>query len=103
MASGILGQSAPAATTNTTVYTVPVDRTSTFTITICNRDVVAATVRLAIAATGTPAVAEYLLYDSVLPASGSIEKSGVVAGVGENVVVYASSALTSVSVYGFEE
>jgi hypothetical protein len=48
-------------------------------------------------------VAEYLLYDSVLPASGSIEKSGVVAGVGENVVVYASSALTSVSVYGFEE
>jgi hypothetical protein len=103
MASGILGQAAPAATTNTTVYTVPVDKTATFTVTFCNRDVTAATVRLAIAATGTPANSEYLLYDFSLPANGTIEKAGIVANVGENVVVYASSATTSVTVYGFEE
>jgi len=103
MASGILGQSAPSAATNTTVYTVPASKVATFTVSFCNRDVTPATVRLAVAATGTPANSEYLLYDFILPANGAIEKAGVVANAAENVVVYASSANTSVTVYGFEE
>lgn len=103
MASGILGQAALSATTNTTVYTVPVDKTSTFTVTLCNRDATASTVRLAVCASGTPTDAEYLLYDFAIPANGTIEKSGIVADVGKNLVAYASNAFTSVSAYGFEE
>ena len=103
MASGTLGQSAPSATTNTTVYTVPSGKVATFNVNIVNRGASAATVRLAVAATGTPGNAEYLEYDASIPANGVLERTGIVATAAKNVVVYASSANTSVNVYGYEE
>lgn len=103
MASGILGQSAPAATTNTTVYTVPAAKLATFNVNIVNRGTSAATVRLAIASTATPANSEWLEYDANIAASAVLERTGLVAQAAENVVVYASSANLSVSVYGYEE
>lgn len=103
MATGILGQSSPAATTNTTVYTVPAATTATFNVSIVNTASTTTTVRLAIAATGTPAASEYLEYDTILPPNGVLERSGMVAGATENVVVYASATGLSVSVYGYEE
>lgn len=103
MANGILGQSAPSATTNTTVYTVPSATTATFCVSICNRGSTTMTVRLAIAATGTPGNSEWLEYDSIIPANGVLERTGLVAQAAENVVVYLSTANGSVSVYGFEE
>jgi hypothetical protein len=103
MATGILGQSSPAATTNTTVYTVPAATTATFNVSIVNTSISTATVRLAIAATGTPTTAEYLEYDTILPPNGVLERTGIVAQATENVVVYASATGLSVSVYGYEE
>lgn len=103
MATGILGQSAPTATTNTTVYTVPASTTSTFTVSICNTGSAAITARLAIAATGTPGASEWLEYDASIPASGVLERTGIVAQATENVVAYVSAATAAVSVYGFEE
>lgn len=103
MANGILGQSAPSATTNTTVYTVPAGTTSTFTASICNRGTSAITARLAVAATGTPGNSEWLEYDASIPASGVLERSGIVAQATKQVVAYVSAATASVSVYGFEE
>lgn len=103
MATGILGQSAPAATTNTTIYTVPASTTSTFTVSICNTGSAAITARLAIAATGTPGASEWLEYDASIPASGVLERTGIVAQATENVVAYVSAATAAVSVYGFEE
>ena len=103
MASGTLGQSAPSATTNTTVYTVPAGKVATFTVSILNRGTASATVRLAIAATGTPGNAEYLEYDASIPANGVLERTGIVATAAKNVVVYASTANTSVNVHGYEE
>lgn len=103
MATGILGQSAPAATTNTTVYTVPASTTSTFTVSICNTGSAAITARLAIAATGTPGASEWLEYNASIPASGVLERTGIVAQATENVVAYVSAATAAVSVYGFEE
>lgn len=103
MASGILGQSAPSAATNTTVYTVPSAKTATFNISVCNRGLTLANIRVAISATGTPGNAEWIEYDTEVPANSVFERTGLVAQTTKNVVIYADSASLSVSVYGYEE
>lgn len=102
MASGILGQSAPSAATNTTVYTVPAATVATFNISICNTSSSSISVRVAIAASGTPATAEYIEYGAVVPPNGVLERGGIVANASENVVVYASTAGLAVTIYGYE-
>jgi hypothetical protein len=102
MASGILGQSNPTATTNTTVYTVPAATTATFTVNICNRGSSAITARLAVAATATPGNGEWLEYDASIPANGVLERTGIVAEATKQVVAYVSAATASVNVYGYE-
>lgn len=103
MASGTLGQSAPSATTNTTVYTVPSGKVATFNVNVVNRGASTATVRLAISATGTPGNSEWIEYGATIPANGVLERTALVASAGKNVVAYASTADTSVNVYGYEE
>jgi hypothetical protein len=102
MASGILGQSAPSATTNTTVYTVPSSTTATFNVNVVNTGTSVATIRLAISATGTPSTSEWVEYNSEVVAGGVLERSGFVAQATKNVVVYTDTATVSVSVYGYE-
>ena len=65
MASGILGQSAPSATTDTTVYTVPASTLAVLSVSVTNRGAAAATVRIALSASGTPT--SCLLYTSPSP------------------------------------
>lgn len=104
MASGILGQSAPSAATNTTVYTVPSGKVATFSVSIVNRNGTTASVRIAISATGTPSASEYIEYGAgVLGSGGVLERTGLIAQATKNVVVYSDVANTSVTVYGFEE
>lgn len=103
MATGILGQASPAALNNTTVYTVPAATTAVATISIANTTASPIAVRLAVAASGTPSASEYLEYDTVIAANGVLERSGIVMNATKAVVVYASSAGLSVSVYGYEE
>jgi hypothetical protein len=103
MASGILGQSNPAASTNTTVYTVPASVTASFTISVVNTGGIPVTVTVAISATGTPGAAEYIEYQTQLPPNGVLERSGIVAQASKNIVVNCSTANCSVSVYGFEQ
>ena len=102
MPTGILGQSAPAANTNTTVYTVPASVAATFNISIVNIGTGSASVTVAISATSTPAVSEYIEWQSPIPPGGVLERGGLVAQTGRNVVVNCSTASCSVSVYGFE-
>lgn len=103
MASGILGQANPAAATNTTVYTVPSAKTSTMVVSICNTSASPINVRLAMSATGTPSASEWLEYEATVPQFGVLERGGLVAQATKNIVVYASTAAASVSVFGFEE
>lgn len=103
MAGKLLGQAAPAATTLTTVYTVPVATAAVFNVSITNTTGSPIAVRLAIAATATPTLGEYIEYDAVLAGNGVLERGGLVANAAENVVVYASFVGLSVSVYGYEE
>ena len=103
MPSGILGQSAPAAVTNTTVYTVPAGKLASFSVNILNRSALAVSVRLAIASTATPTLAEWFEFGAAVPANGVLERTGLVAQAAEQVVVFVSSADVSVNVYGYEE
>lgn len=103
MATGILGQAAPSAATNTTVYTVPAATTAVTTVSISNTTGYPTTFNLAVAGTGTPTSSEYLEYQTVLPEFGVFERSGIVANAGEQFVVYVVNAGASVSVYGYEE
>ncbi len=104
MASGILGQTALAATTNTTVYTVPASTHAVVNINVLNRSSsTAATVRLALSATGTPGNAEWIEYDVSLPKSAVLERTAVSLDAGKNIVAYTSGTDVSVSVYGIEQ
>lgn len=102
MATGILGTADLAATTNTTVYTVPSDTFSIVTISVCNRSSSNRDVRVALAAADTPVNAEYVEYDTELVGNGTLERGGVVIDATKKVVVYANSTDVSVVVYGIE-
>tara|TARA_X000001036_G_scaffold399704_1_gene403558 strand:- start:348 stop:668 length:321 start_codon:yes stop_codon:yes gene_type:complete len=104
MASGILGQNALAATTNTTVYTVPASTHAVVNVSVVNRNSsAAATVRLALSATGSPSNAEYIEYDVSVPKNGVLERTAISLNASKNIVAYTSGSDVSVSVYGIEQ
>jgi hypothetical protein len=104
MASGILGQAAPSASTNTSVYTVPASTLSVVNINVLNRSTSnPVDVRIALATGNTPANSEYIEYDVTVPAKGVVERTGIALNAGKIVVVYCSTGDTSVSVYGLEQ
>lgn len=103
MATGVLGQASPAATTNTVVYTVPAATVAVVTISVANTTASPVVVRVAVASSGTPTASEFIEYDTVIAANGVLERSGVVMNATEAVVVFANAAGLSVSVYGYEE
>ena len=104
MASGILGQSAPTASTDTSVYTVPASTLSVVNINVLNRSGSnPVNVRIALAAGGTPSSSEYIEYDVTVPAKGVVERTGIALNAGKQVIVYVSTGDASVSVYGLEQ
>tara|TARA_B100000965_G_C19087827_1_gene539226 strand:- start:229 stop:549 length:321 start_codon:yes stop_codon:yes gene_type:complete len=104
MASGILGQSALSATTNTTVYTVPASTHAVVNISVVNRSGSAASaVRLALSTTGSPGNAEWIEYDVSVPKNGVLERTAISLNAGKNIVAYSAGADVSVSVYGIEQ
>ena len=101
----VLGQSAPSAITATTLYTVP-SATDTIisTITVCNRDTVAGTYRIAVRPAGaTLANQHYVAYDISLPANTTDTLTlGLTLDATDVVTVYASTANFSFNAYGSE-
>jgi hypothetical protein len=102
MANGILGTSEVPATTLTTVYTVPADTFSVVTLNVVNRSTAPRTVRVALSASATPDLAEYIEYDVEILANGVLERTGLVLDATKNIVVYADSLGCSAVVFGLE-
>ena len=103
MATGRLGAADLAATTNTTIYTVPASKVGSCSVSLCNRNSAAVTVRLALASTGTPGNAEWIEYDTIVPANGVLERTGIVLAAAQRIVAYASAAGVSALAWGYEE
>ena len=100
MTTGLLGSADLAATTLTTICTLPAGSQS-FTVNVCNRNITNVLIRIAPLSTlATPTAAEYFVYDSSLQANGVMQLSGLTSGSAKLVVVYSDTANVSVNVYG---
>ena len=62
-----------------------------------------ADVRIALAASGTPNNEEYIEYDVSVPPKGVLERTGMALQASKSVIVYTSTADTSVTVTGLEQ
>jgi hypothetical protein len=101
----VLAQSNPAATTATTLYTVPSGTSAVLsTITICNQAASAATYRVAVRPAGaTLAAQHYVAYDVALAANDTTALTlGLTLATTDIVTIYASSATLSFNAYGSE-
>lgn len=103
MASGKLGTSAPSASTNTTVYTVPASTLATLSINVVNRGTGNANVNIALTTSASPANADYIEYGVEVLPNGVLERSGIVASALEKVIVNSTTADCTFRVHGFEE
>jgi glucose-6-phosphate dehydrogenase assembly protein OpcA len=101
----VLGQSNPAATTATALYTVPsATQAVVSTIVIANLTNVDATFRIAVRVAGaTLADSQYVAYDVTVGASDSTALTlGITLGATDVITVYASSATLTFTAFGSE-
>lgn len=101
----VLGQSAPSATSATTLYTVPsATKTVCSTLTVCNRSSSSGTYRVAVRPAGASlANQHYVVYDAAIPGNATDTISiGATLSATDVVTVYASSADFSFSLFGSE-
>lgn len=100
----VLGQSAPAATTATSLYTVPsATEAVCSTLAVCNRGI-STTFRIAVRPAGaTLANQHYIVYDNAIEASDSVMLTlGLSLAATDVVTVYAGTADCSFSLFGSE-
>ena len=101
----ILGQSNPAITTITDLYTVPSATSAVCsTLNIANLAASGATFRVAVIPSGSSLQAKnYLAYDTVVPANDSIGLTiGVTLGQYDKIQVYSSTISQSFNLFGTE-
>ena len=101
----VLGQSAPSATTATTLYTVPAaTQTVVSTIVVTNRGTTAGTFRLSVRPDGAAqANQHYLAYDVNVSSNSFVTLTlGITADATDVITVYASSADFSFQAFGSE-
>jgi hypothetical protein len=101
----ILGQSNPAATTATTLYTVPASTSVVAsTLNVCNQSASSATFRIAVRPAGEALAAKhYIAYDTVIPALDIISLTiGMALATTDVVTVYASTSTVSFNLFGSE-
>jgi hypothetical protein len=101
----VLGQSAPSATTATTLYTVPAAaQTVLSTIFVCNRGSGVATFRVSVRPDGAAqANQHYLAFDVSIDGNAFIPiTTGITLGDTDVITVYASNGDLSFSAFGSE-
>jgi len=100
----VLGQVAPAATTLTTLYTVPaLTSTVVSTLSICNQGA-STTYRVAVRPAGASIVAShYVVYDSAINANDIVMLTlGITLSTTDVVSVYSATATMSFNMFGAE-
>lgn len=101
----VLGQSAPSATTATTLYTVPAStQVVVSTITVANRGSTSGSFRIAVRPNAEALVNKhYLVYDAPINSVTTIALTlGITIDAADVLEVYASSANFSFNAFGTE-
>lgn len=101
----VLGQSAPAATTQTTLYTVPAStQTVCSSLSVCNRGGGLATFRVRIKINNAAdSNAQFVVYDSPVDGQDTLFIAfGTTLNAGDVVTVYGSTADLSFQLFGSE-
>jgi hypothetical protein len=101
----VLGQSAPAATTESNLYEVPFGASAIVsTLSVCNRAATVATFRISVDVGGSgTGVEDYIYYDQQIQGNDNFSvTAGFSLFAGDIVKVYASSANLSFSAFGVE-
>lgn len=101
----ILGKATLLNSVLTTLYTVPAGKMANVTINICNTGRKNVLLRLALSASGTPMLDEYIEYDRTIDTSANwepIERTGIKIGAGTKVVAYGNNDGINVMVWGEE-
>lgn len=101
----VLGQSAPSATTDTTLYTVPASTQAVIsTVNVCNRSTSPTTFRIAVRPGGAAlANQHYVAFDVRLDPNASIPWTiGITMNATDVITVRASSVDLSFSAFGSE-
>jgi hypothetical protein len=101
----VLGQAAPAAATNTDIYTVPALKEAIIsTIVVCNRSGSVTTYRIAVRPAGAAIADEHFLaHDVVVGAADSTTLTlGVTLSASDVITVYSLTTDLSFSVFGSE-
>jgi hypothetical protein len=101
----VLGQSAPSATTATSLYTVPASTSAVVsTINVCNRSASGDVFRIAVRPAGaTLANQHYIAYDTALGGNESVSVTiGISLATTDIVTVYAGTANLTFSLFGAE-
>ena len=101
----VLGQVNPAATTATTLYTVPaVTETIVSTVTVCNQSATAGTYRIsARVAAAADNAKQYIAYDVSLSGNSTDTITlGITLAATDVLTVYASTTSFSFSAFGTE-
>ncbi len=100
-----LGQSAPSATTETDLYTVPALRSAVIsTVLVCNRGATATTFRISHAVGGgVTANKDYLYYDVTIAGNDTFAATlGICMAATDKMKVYAGNGNLSFNLYGQE-
>lgn len=103
-----LGSSALPAETLTSVYTCPAGTRAVLTLNLCNTASAQAKVRVALTDGTPPTAADWIEYDTPIPAAGSVggsvvQLTGLALGAGQKVDVEASAAGVAAVVFGIEQ
>jgi hypothetical protein len=102
----VLGQSNPAASTETALYTVPSSTSSVVSsIAVCNQAATSATFRIAVrpAADSTTAAKHYLVYGTTVAANDTVVLTiGVTLAASDKIMIIGSTATLSFTAYGSE-
>lgn len=103
MASGLKGSSAPGANTDTTLYTVS-GSACVVNISACNTHASNAdSVEIYVVPSGSSKTAAHAIEKDVsVAAAGVVERTGIVMGIGDFIVVNAANGTTSFNVWGMD-
>ena len=103
MASGLKGSSAPGANTDTTLYTVS-GSACVVNISACNTHASNAdTVEIYVVPSGSSKTTSHAIEKDVsVSAAGVVERTGIVMGIGDFIVVNTANGTTSFNVWGMD-